>query len=486
MGEEDDPKSGTKTKMMEKQPRTMSAIKKPEIKETKGIVTSLKNIDTKKVEAKARKEEAKVNKDAKATKRDSKEETKAKKDMIELIIIANTENAAKTEEKITALGDTIAGTLKEEVKISMKEMTEAITTAMAQRPNNTHQEEQYSKMEEQIQELKEKLRNTENQPAGRLDSNSQPQTNMSERPEDKTPEDPPTIPNGQGTSSNTHQQTKSQTPAVGKNQATNMETSKQQMCDIINQLINRVQYLEQQIDKPEPFQRQGPTWPKLPGQGQQPIGKFLPTVNIDLQGNNDSQNITREQNQPIDFTVVKRSRRPQQPRPEIQGPIKEVIEKDLGEHIQKQRDENIKRKPQKDMNHETRDDIIKDMLKKQQLYVGIAPISNQQINNAMERMVERGVLKRKDPLDERIQRTIKSILKGWAHKNLKMTDREWDEIEIDKITQTYTEGSNILFLKCRTQEDTVKITSKAKHLPQDSTGEEPRLVMYVDNRAKSR
>ena len=75
---------------------------------------------------------------------------------------------------------------------------------------------------------------------------------------------------------------------------------------------------------------------------------------------------------------------------------------------------------------------------------------------------------------------IKSLLKGWCYKNLKILDDEWNTIHIDEIYQTYSEDSCILFMKCKSQSDARKITQKASNLPHDPTGQGPRLVNYVE------
>ena len=113
----------------------------------------------------------------------------------------------------------------------------------------------------------------------------------------------------------------------------------------------------------------------------------------------------------------------------------------------------------------------------------MAPISKNHIEKVEKNMIERGVLNEDDPCEERRQRTIKSVLKSWAAKYLKITEQEWKSIHIEEITQTYTEDSDILFLCCKSPDDASKITSKARNLPPDPTGQGPRLVMYIDKRA---
>ena len=153
---------------------------------------------------------------------------------------------------------------------------------------------------------------------------------------------------------------------------------------------------------------------------------------------------------------------------------------------QQQENQTTPRRPQEDIDQETKLDKIKHMLTKQTLTIGFAPITNQHLQNVEKTMLERGVLNTKQPWDERKKRTIKSVVKNWAIKNLKMSETDWNQIDIDQIHQTITEDSDIIFVKCHTQADTQIITSHAKNLPVDESGNGPRLVNFIDNRAKAR
>ena len=71
-------------------------------------------------------------------------------------------------------------------------------------------------------------------------------------------------------------------------------------------------------------------------------------------------------------------------------------------------------------------------------------------------------------------------------KNLKISETDWNQIDIDQIHQTITEDSDIIFVKCHTQADTQIITSHTKNLPQNDSGNGPRLINFIDSRAKAR
>ena len=49
-----------------------------------------------------------------------------------------------------------------------------------------------------------------------------------------------------------------------------------------------------------------------------------------------------------------------------------------------------------------------------------------------------------------------------------------------------TDNSDIIFLNCKTKEDVMRITQKARNLPQEQTKDNPRLVSYIDRCAMKR
>ena len=74
------------------------------------------------------------------------------------------------------------------------------------------------------------------------------------------------------------------------------------------------------------------------------------------------------------------------------------------------------------MEQQTKDEKIRDMLNKQSLIIGLAPISKQHLDMVEKNMIKRGALSEDDPREERRQRTIKSVIKNWANKNLKISN----------------------------------------------------------------
>ena len=65
--------------------------------------------------------------------------------------------------------------------------------------------------------------------------------------------------------------------------------------------------------------------------------------------------------------------------------------------------------------------------------VGIGPISSEHITKVEANLVAKGVLKKNENPNIRRQRTVKSLVKGWALTNLAMTDKDWASIHGGRI-----------------------------------------------------
>ena len=116
--------------------------------------------------------------------------------------------------------------------------------------------------------------------------------------------------------------------------------------------------------------------------------------------------------------------------------------------------------------------------------VGVGPITREHTKRVADKLVQRGIVKKSDSFEIKMQITTKSLVKSWAQKHLKMNDKDWDEIKIQQIVAA--ENSDIVFIYCELQDDAAKITINAKKLPQESNSEAPRITMYIDSRARKR
>ena len=164
----------------------------------------------------------------------------------------------------------------------------------------------------------------------------------------------------------------------------------------------------------------------------------------------------------------------------------EAINEELVKHIDEKYngEKPPKSKPQKEMNPDQRTKVIQNMLAKGNLNVGIAPISADHIARVEKVLISRGVISENENPAARKQRTVKSLVKSWTTKYLKMTDRDWDPIEIDNILMT--DNSDVVFLCCKTQNDVNKFTSRAWNIPHDDGANPPCLLMFVDRRVSKR
>ena len=85
-----------------------------------------------------------------------------------------------------------------------------------------------------------------------------------------------------------------------------------------------------------------------------------------------------------------------------------------------------------------------------------------------------------------MQRTIKYYVKTWAMTNLKMEEQDWNSIQVEKLVQSSSESGDIIFLSCQSAADVSTITSHARNLPQGGNPNDPRIIMYVDPKARVR
>ena len=67
-----------------------------------------------------------------------------------------------------------------------------------------------------------------------------------------------------------------------------------------------------------------------------------------------------------------------------------------------------------------------------------------------------------------------------------MSENECSDINIIEIKQSGGEDGNILFIKCETNEDMSKITSKLNNLPPSNDKDSPRAITSVPQAGKRR
>ena len=194
----------------------------------------------------------------------------------------------------------------------------------------------------------------------------------------------------------------------------------------------------------------------------------------------------RTEKQPFDWTKVKMPRRRWETRPTLSESVNEKANEDLEKHFQEkyQIENPPKTRPQKNITPDMRQKIITDMLTKGALNVGVAPITADRIQRLEKILLQRGILNKNESPTLRKERTIKSLVKSWVAKYLKMSDRDWDTIQIKSIT--LTENSDIAFINCLTHDDAKEFTSRAANIPHDNNENAPRMVMYIDRRAAKR
>ena len=185
-----------------------------------------------------------------------------------------------------------------------------------------------------------------------------------------------------------------------------------------------------------------------------------------------------------DWIQVKTVRKWKGPHPILSESVQQAANEDLEKHIEEKYDHETKTKPQKQMTNEQRRHNIQKMLAKQGLQVGIGPITRDRAERLQKALMKKGVFKPGESPAVQKQNTMKSLIKGWAIKNLKMTEKDWDMVTIEEII--VNENTDMVFLRCTSHEVASRVSSKARNLPKDSNNEGPRLMMHVDQRALKR
>ena len=425
---------------------------------------TIKEIEAKEEIAKNKRREAKQNLEAKLIKKDTRKATEKEKEKEtekqQEVEEKSKQNVNEINSKIDKLGETIVGALKDEIRGGLNtiadSIAEAIKNAMASQSQTNNEPLATQNIIDDAIKAHERLNRAQSppiQPDRRIDPNQQTEM-RNEYPE--LPEKPPT-----------------RIPTIYPS------ITREELVKTVNSLIIRINMMEDTI--------QSNKWKNKPNiQPNIQSPKYLPGLNIDCQGNQCMEQ-TESENIPLDYTKVKTARKFKEPRPELPHHVNKSISKELKDHVKEQRNKGTKsRQQQEEMEPRTKDQKVREMLNKQSLIIGVAPISREHIEKVEKTMLQRGALDEREPREERRQRTIKSVLKNWAFQHLKITDKEWSSIQLEEIQQTYSEDSNILFLKCKSAIDAMKITSRAHNLPTDNSGNGPRLVQFIDKRARAR
>ena len=425
---------------------------------------TMKQIKDKEKMTEAKRRDATNNKENKEIKKVAKKDVREKemyeKTIVDKITEQNREEISRLDDKISNLKTDINTTVRDEIRKSLKTIgpiiAEDVKDGLKEGMKNMEDDESplaTQKLIKEIEELNKRMndKDTTIQPTGSSEQTNQtfrfnPTTQNKNKEEQKEDNKIPNI-----------------FPAI----------TKDELIKTVISLIYKVNTLEVRLKE----QRFFFFFFFFYEENQH---KFLPSVNIDLDGNSDPQTVERLDNQPLDWTTVKTARRFRNERPELPGKVNKTMSKELKDHLKQQKERQPKSKPQEVMEDNAKEQRIKDMLNRQSLVIGAAPITSEHLESVEKTMIKRGVLNTNQPKDFRKQITIKSVIKSWAYRHLKITDEEWNTIKLDEIYQTYTDESNIIFMKCNSTQDAMKIMSQAWNLPHDTTGQGPCLIMYVD------
>ena len=216
-------------------------------------------------------------------------------------------------------------------------------------------------------------------------------------------------------------------------------------------------------------------------QRSKPATKYNPAFPVDSKGNSLNIEDKHVDPQPLDYAKVAAAHIKKPPRPTLSEPtnilLKEALTSEpiITEEVINSNSITANEKRAK----------IQELLFESKKYIGISPIKPDSIEKTLITMEKKGYFDQNMDYATKKASTIKSMVKAWTLKNLKMTDTEWNEIQLQEIRQVST-TSDIIFLKFSSPEQTSKITAKARNLPADSNPDSPRLVTYVLQQGSSR
>ena len=417
------------------------------------------------------KSKTEANKENKEVKRTLKETTRQNKEILEAVKESKDSNSNRLETKITEMGTNIASSINE-LKDCMINFTNTMKDTI-----NENKKTQNTNLIKDKNEIQTNTKESE-----QIEMLSESQLSQEILPNAQRPKAVKSQANTQfPASGKTQEESKLQTPPLPTAEEiwNRIETQQEE----IENLHKRITELENK-EPEEPVEVVKQAISTKPTTVKKTI--LTPTLSIDAEGNQNE--ITRTENQPFDWTTVRSARRKYIPRPELNDTTNEKVTEEINKLIEEKKEErgNKERKPQKKMKQKEREERIEKMLRISADTVGFAPFSNAHIDKVTRHLSKKGLLKATESFENRRQRTIKSLVKSWAYTNLKMSDREWDSIQVESVYQTQSEESNIIFLKCTTSDDAAKITSRAHNLPKSTGPDCARLVMHVDKRARAR
>ena len=210
----------------------------------------------------------------------------------------------------------------------------------------------------------------------------------------------------------------------------------QEQNDRIRMIEARMKLIEEQCDKHHKSihseNYQGAKLDNEPGAWQvkpqkpKPPPKLIQAPKIDIDGNPEEvdNSSSRLEDHPLDFVPVKMPKRRWEKRPVLTETMDEHVAEQLNKHIEeKYRGENPpKTRKQKEMTPDQRKEQIQKMLDYSGYKLGIAPLELDHIKRVEANLTKKGLFKRTDTPEIKRQKTVKSLLRTWSIKYLKMTD----------------------------------------------------------------
>ena len=132
-----------------------------------------------------------------------------------------------------------------------------------------------------------------------------------------------------------------------------------------------------------------------------------PTLQIDMEGNLEKEQVNRETLQPIDKVQVKNTRRILPSRQNLSDSTHQEASENLKQHntetLQKLNEEKIKMKKQQNISKKERETKIVEMFARASCKMGLAPLSKKYTQTVCKQMTNKGIIKRSENLETRNQ-----------------------------------------------------------------------------------
>ena len=169
----------------------------------------------------------------------------------------------------------------------------------------------------------------------------------------------------------------------------------------------------------------------------------------------------------------------------IQKPPKTKLSEEMIEKIQNQGSEIPSNTIQEEEPHrekipKDKMEKIKQQIRKSSQVVGLKPITNFNIHQESEKIIQSSQYDKTTERDKIKTAAVKNAIFRFLKEELKMDEKTRNSLKIQKIFPSQNEMSSTYYIQCEDQEEVAKITSRAVNINNESSQrEEPGIVPHI-------